>query len=142
MGMGAKIVKHNGIRTTPLPIPHQKQSPLGYQAFFVAHLQSILFEQKALPLSESKRDHSKMKNKSVTKSLEKSKNLLEEKRKMVERKNCIKKTNTFTIIAMNFVQEQLKMMKRELYAISLLHILKDQSIRNNNQKYLSEENSK
>ena len=43
---------------------------------------------------------------------------------------------------MNFVQEQLKMMKRELYAISLLHILKDQSIRNNNQKYLSEENPK
>ena len=49
-----------------------------------------------------------MKNESVKKSLEKSKNVLEEKRKMVKRKICIKKTNTFTIIAMKFVQEQLK----------------------------------
>ena len=49
-----------------------------------------------------------MKNKSVKKSLEKSKNVLEEKRKTVKRKICIKKTHTFTIIAMNCVQEQLK----------------------------------
>ena len=49
-----------------------------------------------------------MKNESVKKSLEKSKNVLEEKHKMVEQKICIKKTNTFTIIAINFVQEQLK----------------------------------
>ena len=49
-----------------------------------------------------------MKNESMKKSLEKSKNILEEKRKMVKQKICIKKTNTFTIIAMNFVQEQLK----------------------------------
>ena len=48
-----------------------------------------------------------MKNESVKKSLEKSKNVLEERRKMVKQINCIKKTNTFTIIAMNFVQEQL-----------------------------------
>ena len=48
-----------------------------------------------------------MENESVKKSLEKSKNVLEEKRKMVERKNCIKKTKTFTTIAMKFVQEQL-----------------------------------
>ena len=41
------------------------------------------------------------------KSLEKSKNVLEEKRKIVMRKICIKKTDTFTIIAMNCVQEQL-----------------------------------
>ena len=47
-----------------------------------------------------------MKNESVKKSLEKSKNVLEEKRKLVKQKICIKKTNTFTIIAMNFVQEQ------------------------------------
>ena len=47
-----------------------------------------------------------MKNESVKKSLEKSKNVLEEKRKMVKPKFCTKKTNTFTIIAMNFVQEQ------------------------------------
>ena len=57
--------------------------------------------------SESNRDHSKMKNESVKKSVEKSKNVLEEKRKIVKRKFCIKKTNTFIIIAMNFVQEQL-----------------------------------
>ena len=48
-----------------------------------------------------------MKNESVKKSLEKSKNVLEERRKMVKQKIRIKKTNTFTIIAMNFVQEQL-----------------------------------
>ena len=57
------------------------------------------------------RDHSKMKNKSVKKSLEKSKNVLEDKRKMFKRQTCIKKTNTFTIIAMNFVQEQLTTFK-------------------------------
>ena len=49
-----------------------------------------------------------MKNESVKKSLEKSKNVLEEKRKMVKQKICIKKTNMFTIIAMKFAQEQLK----------------------------------
>ena len=48
-----------------------------------------------------------MMNKSVKKSLEKSKNVLEETRKIVKQKICIKKTYTFTIIAMNFVQEQL-----------------------------------
>ena len=51
-----------------------------------------------------------MMNESLKKSLEKSKNVLEEKRKIVKRKICIKKTHTFTIIAMNFVQEQLKKM--------------------------------
>ena len=49
-----------------------------------------------------------MKNESVKKSLEKSKNVLEEKPKIVKQKICIKKTHRFTIIAMNFVQEQLK----------------------------------
>ena len=49
-----------------------------------------------------------MKNESVKKSLEKSKNVLEEKHKIVKRKICIKKAHRFTIIAMNFVQEQLK----------------------------------
>ena len=49
-----------------------------------------------------------MMNESVKKSLEKSKDVLEEKRKIVKRKIWIKKTHTFTIIAMNFVQEQLK----------------------------------
>ena len=48
-----------------------------------------------------------MNNESVKKTLEKSKNVLEEKRKKLKRKISIKKTNTFTKIAMNFVQEQL-----------------------------------
>ena len=43
-------------------------------------------------------------NESVKKSLEKSKNVLEEKRKMDKQNISIKKTNTFTIIAMNFVR--------------------------------------
>ena len=47
-------------------------------------------------------------NESVKQSLEKSKNVLEGKRKMVKQKFALKKTNTFTIIAMNFVHEQLK----------------------------------
>ena len=47
-----------------------------------------------------------MKNERVKKSLEKSKNVQEEKRKNGQEKN-LHKTNTFTIIAMNFVQEQL-----------------------------------
>ena len=52
-----------------------------------------------------------MKNESVKKSPEKSNNVLEEKRKIVKQKICIKKTHTFTIIAMNFVQEQLNSQK-------------------------------
>ena len=51
-----------------------------------------------------------MNNESVKKSLEKSKNVLKEKRKMVKQKICIKKTNT------NFVQEHLKMnYSRKIY---------------------------
>ena len=41
--------------------------------------------------------------------LKKSKNVLGEKSKMSSKKFALKWTNTFTIIAMNFVQEQLKM---------------------------------
>ena len=48
-----------------------------------------------------------MKNETVKRSLEKSKNVLEEKLKMIKEKICINKTNMFTITAMNFVQEQL-----------------------------------
>ena len=40
-------------------------------------------------------------------SLDLSKNVLEEKRKNGQSKNLHKKTNTFTIIATDFVQEQL-----------------------------------
>ena len=53
-----------------------------------------------------------MKNESVKKSLEKSKNVLEEKRKTVERK----KTNAFNIIATNFVREQLNTLKRLVFS--------------------------
>ena len=48
-----------------------------------------------------------MKNESVKKSIEKSKNVLN-KRKKVKQNIRIKKTTAFTIIAMNLVQEQLK----------------------------------
>ena len=70
-----------------------------------------------------------MKNESVKKSLEKSKNVLEEKPKMVKPKICIKKTNTFTIVAMNFVQEQLikplRVVKR-YFSNTRLQVLKRQ----------------
>ena len=56
--------------------------------------------------SESNGDYSKMKNEGVKKSFEKSNNVLE-KPKIVNQKICIKK-DAFTIIAMNFIQEQLK----------------------------------
>ena len=52
-------------------------------------------------------------NESVKKSLEKSKNVLAEKRKIVKQKNCIKNTHTFTIISINFVQEQLLTSQRD-----------------------------
>ena len=52
-------------------------------------------------------NHLKVKNQSVKKSLEKSKYVLEEKRRIVKRNFCIKKTHTFIIFAMNCVQEQL-----------------------------------
>ena len=48
-----------------------------------------------------------MMKESVKKSLEKWKNVLEKKRKMVKQKICIKKTYKFILIAMNCVQEQL-----------------------------------
>ena len=51
---------------------------------------------------------------------EKSKNVLEEKRKIVKQKFCIKKTHTFTIIAMNFVQEQLKKPRAPQYSSAQL----------------------
>ena len=65
-------------------------------------------------LLRSNRDHSKMTNERVKKSVEKSKNVLEEKRKIVTKKICIQKRHArFTIIAMNFVQEQLKNTSRK-----------------------------
>ena len=61
-----------------------------------------------------------MKYESVKKLLEKSKNVLEEKRKIVTRKICIKKKHTFTIIAMNFVQEQLIKKKTQCHKFSVI----------------------
>ena len=91
--MGANVVDHAGIRNMDLPIPHQKQCPLSYQAL-VARLKSIYFSKK-LYFGESDRDrdrdHSKMMKESVRKSHEKSKKVLEEKRKTVQQKICIQK---------------------------------------------------
>ena len=65
-----------------------------------------------------------MKNASVKKSLEKSKNVLEEKRKNDQAKKFAKKT-TFKIIAMNIVQEPLKTTKLQLERpkLSLTYLL-------------------
>ena len=41
--MGAKVVNHTRIPTMDLPLSHQTQCALGYQALLVAMLQSILF---------------------------------------------------------------------------------------------------
>ena len=49
-----------------------------------------------------------MKYCSKQKSLKKSKIVLEHRRKKFQQKFCIKKTNTFKIVASNFVREQLK----------------------------------
>ena len=49
----------------------------------------------------------------MKKLLKKPTNVLE-KRKMVKQKNCIKKTNMFKVITMNFVQEQLKTISFEI----------------------------
>ena len=53
--------------------------------------QPILYYQQALLPRESNENHVKMNNESAKKSLEKSKNVPEEKRKMVGRKICIEK---------------------------------------------------
>ena len=98
--MGAKIVAHDAIQTTDLPLPDH----LAIRPFFL--LWGDVRSNK-LYIGERAIDHSKMKNESAKKSLEKSKKVLEEKRKMVKQKICIKKINTFTIIAMKFVAEKI-----------------------------------
>ena len=105
--MCAKIVDHDGIRTMDFPIAHQNHYPLGYQALLFAMLPAISNKQQAILPSENSRDHSQMKNESVKKLLEKSKNVLAEKCKTVRQKICIKNENASTIIAKNFVREQL-----------------------------------
>ena len=80
-------------------------------------LQSTLLTYSAtefiLALLQSNRDHSKMKNESVKKSLEKSKNVLEEKRKTVKRKICIKKD---THVYYNCYELRSRAIKKKLLA--------------------------
>ena len=73
------------------PIPHQTHCPLAYQSLLFAMLQSILYQQQALIQSENNSDHSKIKNESVKKSLEKLKNVLGEERKNGQAKNLHKR---------------------------------------------------
>ena len=58
--------------------------------------------------------------------MKKSKNVLEEKRRTVEQKICIKKTNTFTLIAINFVREQLI----SQFGLLITHILQKKQTTN------------
>ena len=61
--LGATIVDRAGIRTTDLPLPHQKHCPLGDQALLDAAIDFILatsFGMRAL-------ENSKMQNQSVKK---------------------------------------------------------------------------
>ena len=76
--MGAKIVDHAEIRTMDLRIPRQNYNQnISGHSFAMLRL---LFDEQAFR-SECNRDHPKLKKESVKKSLEKSKNVLEEKRK-------------------------------------------------------------
>ena len=54
-----------------------------------------------------------LKKNSKKKSRERSQRVLEQKRKYGEAKNLHKTTNTFTMIAPNFVREQLKIGKHQ-----------------------------
>ena len=88
---GWKNIWPRRIRTIDLPIPYHNHCQLVYHALIVPLLQPILYSQQALLQSENNRDHSKMKNESVEKSLEKWMNILEERRKMVKQKMCLKR---------------------------------------------------
>ena len=94
--MGAKNIDPTGIRTTDLPIHGHPHYPLRYDSLNFPMKRPISYLQQAL--LRSTRDNSKMMNESVKKSLEKAKNVLEEKHKIVKQKICIKKTHMFTII--------------------------------------------
>ena len=88
-----RVVKHpTVIRTIDLPLNHHMHLQLCYLSLIVAMLQPSLYQQQALLRSESNRGHSKMKNESVKKSLVKSKNVLEEKRKNGQAMNLHKKS--------------------------------------------------
>ena len=90
---GGKISHPTGIRTIDLPLHNHMLCRMCYfpPCFCYAATDFILATSFR---SESNRDHSKMKNESMKKSLEKSKNVLEEKCKMVKRKICIKRRPT------------------------------------------------
>ena len=92
---GGQKFATTGIRTIDLTLRNHMPWRLCYLSLSFSLLQPNLNWQQALLRSENNRDHSKIKNESVKKSLEKCKNVLEEKRKMVKQKFCMKKTNTY-----------------------------------------------
>ena len=101
--MGAKNLSPAGVRTTDLPI-HGRALTNALQITYLCYSTTDFILAKLFTSQQLR--SLKKKNESVKKSLEKSKNVLEENRKIAKRKICIKR-HTFTIIAMNFVQEQL-----------------------------------
>ena len=86
---GAQKVSHTGIQNIDLPLHNQKHCPLGYQALLLAAIDFILAT--ALLRSESRKRLLKKEEGTREKSLQKSKNVLEEKRKMAKWKICIKR---------------------------------------------------
>ena len=101
--MGAKTLSPTGFE----PLTSRSIANHCAMSHLISHTATdYIFISNKLYFEETNRHHSKMKDESVKKSLEKSNNVLEEKRKIVKRKICIQR-HTFTTIAMNFVQEQL-----------------------------------
>ena len=86
-----------------------------------------------------------MKNESVKKSLEKSKNVLEEKRKIVNRKICIKKTHVYnncyelrsSAIKKDFSNTSLRVVKKDSAPIQFkfFELLKNKEKANNSTSY-------
>ena len=95
--MGAKDLSPAWIRTTDLPIHSHTHQQLGYKSLNFLNSATDFITATRFN-SEQSGNHSKMKNKSVRRSLEKSKNILEEKRKNVKQKKFAKKKPTFIII--------------------------------------------
>ena len=68
--MDAKIVTHDGIRTTDLRLPHQKRCALAYLAFFCYAAIDIILSNKIYYVARAIDITHKMKNESVKKPLE------------------------------------------------------------------------
>ena len=79
----------NGIQTLAPTIHDQPHQSLRYVSLIFINCDHFYFSNK-LYFGERNRDHSKMINESVKNSLEKSRNVLEEKSKIVKQKICIK----------------------------------------------------